>query len=171
MTPRCANLRLFLRYFPKLFLRLSPISYRIDKMTKTQRVTLTNLLVNEGKQKIFFCAAIVIQIAYFAYSYHYYSTTKTLVTFRGILGQSLIFSRSAANLLYYNCGIILFTVCRNLISVLRTTILNRVRNNALRFNYLTADTYNLVIIPYQPTNDSAFLLTKTFHSTSLQRFL
>jgi hypothetical protein len=89
------------------------------------KIKLRNWLVNEGKSKIFLIFYILLQIIYCCYSFQYYSKTPTLVTWRGLLGYGLIFARTGANMINFNLSILLFTVCRNLISVLRTTLLGR----------------------------------------------
>ncbi|KAF9164776.1 hypothetical protein DFQ26_001010 [Actinomortierella ambigua] len=45
---------------------------------------------------------------------------------RGLLGCALGLSRGAAAVINIDCGLILFSVCRNLISVLRSTFLNNI---------------------------------------------
>ena len=42
------------------------------------------------------------------------------------MGEGLPFARGAANVINLNCALILFTVCRNLISALRGTLLGRI---------------------------------------------
>jgi NADPH oxidase len=88
-------------------------------------VTFRNWMVNEGRAKILFFGYIGAQLAYFAYSYNELNTDPNLATFRNVLNQGLPTARGAANIINMNCGIILFTVCRNLISGLRGTFLNK----------------------------------------------
>ncbi|KAJ3396340.1 hypothetical protein HDU92_003399 [Lobulomyces angularis] len=88
-------------------------------------VRFQNWMVNEGPKRIFLTLWILANIGYFAYSWWALWTDKNLTTFRSILGWALPTARGAANLLNFNCAAILFTVCRNLISILRTTFLNK----------------------------------------------
>ena len=85
----------------------------------------SNWIVNEGKTRVFFLIFIAAQIAMFGYSLYTLKFDPNLKTFRDMLGWSLLTSRSAANVIELNCSIILFTVCRNLVSAFRSTILNR----------------------------------------------
>ena len=88
-------------------------------------VAFTNWIVNDGKARIIFGLYLLAQIAVFAHTYHFFWTSPSLKTFRTLLGHSLPIARGSANVINLNCAIILFTVCRNLISGLRTTFLNR----------------------------------------------
>ncbi|KAI8916337.1 ferric reductase NAD binding domain-containing protein [Gorgonomyces haynaldii] len=89
-------------------------------------VTFSNWMVNEGRGKIFFVLFMLSQVAYFAYSFYQLWTASNLTVFRSVLLYGLPTARGAANVLNYICGIILFTVCRNLISGLRSTVLGRI---------------------------------------------
>ncbi|KAJ3370884.1 hypothetical protein HDU91_005811 [Kappamyces sp. JEL0680] len=89
-------------------------------------VTFSNWMVNEGRARIFFVLFVLSQIAYFAQSYYSLWTAANLATFRSVLQHGLPIARGAANVLNYLCALILFTVCRNLISGLRSTFLNRI---------------------------------------------
>ncbi|KAJ3009725.1 hypothetical protein HKX48_007779 [Thoreauomyces humboldtii] len=89
------------------------------------RVRFDNWMVNEGPRQIFFVLWISAQIAYFVQSYFQLLTAKNLTTFRHVLGQGLPMARAAANVINLNCAFLLFTVCRNLISMVRTTFLNK----------------------------------------------
>ncbi|KAI8898755.1 ferric reductase NAD binding domain-containing protein [Globomyces pollinis-pini] len=83
-------------------------------------------MVNEGQVKIFFFIFVAAQLYYFITSYVQLFTTPVLATFRSVLGHGLPMARGAANVINMLCGMILFTVCRNSISVLRSTVLGRV---------------------------------------------
>ncbi|KAI8923869.1 ferric reductase NAD binding domain-containing protein [Entophlyctis helioformis] len=89
-------------------------------------VTFNNWMVNEGRGRIFFALFLLAQLGYFVYSWWQLWTAKNLATFRSVLVYGLPTARAAANVLNLDCGIILFTVCRNLISLLRTTFLGRI---------------------------------------------
>ncbi|EGF78576.1 hypothetical protein BATDEDRAFT_20394 [Batrachochytrium dendrobatidis JAM81] len=89
-------------------------------------VTFNNWMVNEGRSRLFFALFIASQLGYFAWSYYQLWTSPTLVTFRTVLQHGLPMARAAANVINLDCGIILFTVCRNVISLMRTTFLNRI---------------------------------------------
>ncbi|KAJ3183703.1 hypothetical protein HDU85_002132 [Gaertneriomyces sp. JEL0708] len=89
------------------------------------RVRFDNWMVNEGPRQIFVCLWTLIQVAYFAYSYNVLWTTPNLSFFRSVIGHGLPVARGAANLVNLNCAILLFTVCRNLISRVRTSFLGK----------------------------------------------
>ncbi|KAJ3089548.1 hypothetical protein HK102_006141, partial [Quaeritorhiza haematococci] len=88
------------------------------------QVRLGNWMVNEGPKRIFFLIWILAQIGYFLYSFKLLRTASNLKTIRSIIGDGLPWARGAANLVNFNCALILFTVCRNILSMFRTTILN-----------------------------------------------
>ena len=89
-------------------------------------VAFNNWMVNEGKQRIFFLLFILSQLVYFGYSFYVLNTATNLTVFRSVLSYGLPTARGAANVLNYLCGLILFTVCRNLISALRVSFLGRI---------------------------------------------
>ena len=77
-------------------------------------------------QKFAFPATfLLIQIAYFSYSFYVINTEPDLSQIRKILGPTLAIARASANLINFNCAFILIPICRNLISYLRTTFINR----------------------------------------------
>jgi hypothetical protein len=69
---------------------------------------------------------VAAQLAYFVQSYVSLKTASNLATFRSVLGEGLPMARGAANVINLNCALILFTVCRNLISAVRGTVLGRI---------------------------------------------
>lgn len=83
-------------------------------------------MVNVGRHRIFFTLFFLCQLASFASWYNYYWTAPAYLTFRTVLGHSLFVARAAAKTIDLLCAIILFTVCRNLITLVRGTLLNRV---------------------------------------------
>ncbi|KAI9359565.1 ferric reductase NAD binding domain-containing protein [Zopfochytrium polystomum] len=89
------------------------------------RLKLDNYMVNEGPKHFFFALFVGVNIGYFAYSYWQLWTSPVLATFRLVLSHGLPTARAAANVINLDSGMILFTVCRNLISIVRTTFLNR----------------------------------------------
>ncbi|KAJ3251450.1 hypothetical protein HK103_002392 [Boothiomyces macroporosus] len=89
-------------------------------------VNFRNWMVNEGRAKIVFWLFVIAQLLYFAQSYYVLWTSPSVKTFRSVLGQGLPIARGAANIINLNCAILLFTVCRNLISGLRGTFLGRI---------------------------------------------
>jgi NADPH oxidase len=88
--------------------------------------SFSNWMINEGRAKIFFGLYILGQLGYFGFSYYSLWTASDITLFRGVLGHGLPIARGAANVINLNCAIILFTVCRNTISGLRSTFLGRI---------------------------------------------
>ncbi|KAJ3291239.1 hypothetical protein HK104_006227 [Borealophlyctis nickersoniae] len=98
-----------------------------DKRRPTKfDVKLSNYMVNEGPKHIFVVLWVLAQVGYFAWSYWQLWTTANLSFFRGVIGHGLPVARAAANVIQLNCAVLLFTVCRSIISVLRTTFLNNI---------------------------------------------
>ena len=88
--------------------------------------SFSDWMVNEGQTRIFFLLFITAQAGYFAFSVYILKNDRNLKTFRDMLGWGLLLARAAANVINLNCAMILFTVCRNLVSAFRSTILNRI---------------------------------------------
>ncbi|KAJ3189695.1 hypothetical protein HK101_008754 [Irineochytrium annulatum] len=96
------------------------------RVRKSQwRMKLDNYFVNEASKHFVLALWIAANIGYFIQSYLNLWTASNLNTFRLILGHGLPMARAAANVINMNCAILLFTVCRNIISMVRTTFLNR----------------------------------------------
>ncbi|KAJ3115252.1 hypothetical protein HDU96_000967 [Phlyctochytrium bullatum] len=89
------------------------------------RLQFDNYMVNEGPKHFVLALWVAANIFYYIYSYWQLWTSSQLVTFRKVLSHGLPTARAAANLINMNCAILLFTVCRNIISMVRTTFLNR----------------------------------------------
>ncbi|KAI8852816.1 ferric reductase NAD binding domain-containing protein [Chytridium lagenaria] len=89
------------------------------------RLRIDNYMVNEGPKHAVLVIWILANVGYFIQSYWALWTASNLKTFRLVLFHGLPTARAAANLINMNCAILLFTVCRNIISMVRTTFLNR----------------------------------------------
>ncbi|KAG0345253.1 hypothetical protein BG004_003849 [Podila humilis] len=59
-------------------------------------------------------------------NFEIYSRSMHYSQARSVLGMTLGISRGSAAVINFDCGLILFSVCRNLISVLRSTFLNSI---------------------------------------------
>ncbi|KAJ3356221.1 hypothetical protein GGF32_001593 [Allomyces javanicus] len=85
-----------------------------------------NWLVNEGTKRFCFLLFIASQLYLFFstfYTYHF-GTRFTIV--QTLVGDGIATAKSAAACLNLDCGIILFPVCRTLISKLRVTFLSNI---------------------------------------------
>ncbi|KAJ3101784.1 hypothetical protein HDU97_001068 [Phlyctochytrium planicorne] len=89
------------------------------------RLKFDNYMVNEGPKHFVLFLWLAANIFYYIYGYFQLWTAPNLKTFRLVLSHGLPVARSAANVINMNCAILLFTVCRNIISMVRTTFLNR----------------------------------------------
>ncbi|KAI9206972.1 ferric reductase NAD binding domain-containing protein [Polychytrium aggregatum] len=104
-----------------------PFEIPVGRVKKSRlRVKIENWLVNTGPTQIWLVAWVLAQIAYFAVSYYQLWTSPTVATFRSILGHGLPIARGAANIINFNCALILLTVCRNAITRLRATFLGKI---------------------------------------------
>ncbi|KAI9207285.1 ferric reductase NAD binding domain-containing protein [Polychytrium aggregatum] len=88
-------------------------------------VTFSNWMVNEGPAQFVAVAWIAIQLARFGYIVYFYDTNANYRTMRTVLGWSLPVARGAAAAITINCTLILLPVCRNIISSIRSSWLNR----------------------------------------------
>ncbi|KAI8803493.1 ferric reductase NAD binding domain-containing protein [Cladochytrium replicatum] len=95
------------------------------RKTASFGIRFANYFVNEGPKHIVTALWIAAQIAYYVISWIQLETSVELTGIRGIIKEGLPTARAAANLINLNCAILLFTVCRNLISMVRTTFLNK----------------------------------------------
>ncbi|KAJ3106324.1 hypothetical protein HDU97_006522 [Phlyctochytrium planicorne] len=89
-------------------------------------VEFRNWMVNDGPTHIFLALWILVNLLLFLFTYLYYASTPDFRTFRYYLGPTLGVARGAAACLNLSCGIILVPVCRNLISLLRGSIVSKI---------------------------------------------
>ncbi|KAK3824181.1 MAG: ferric reductase NAD binding domain-containing protein [Linnemannia elongata] len=90
------------------------------------RTRLDQFLLNEGPRVIFLSFWSLLQFLIFYFSFEIYNRSIHYSQARVKLGVTLGVARGAAAVINFDCGVILFSVCRNLISVLRSTFLNGV---------------------------------------------
>nr|CAG8489086.1 8673_t:CDS:10 [Entrophospora candida] len=83
-------------------------------------------MVNEGNRKIFFTFWILLHGLVFSMAFLNFLFSDNLSTARSIFGITYPIARSSALVLHVDAGLILFPVCRNLISLFRTTPLNAI---------------------------------------------
>lgn len=83
-------------------------------------------IANEAGRRLFYYLWILAQIGYFIQGFIVLNTSPKVKTFRDVLGLGLGMARSAANVINLNSAVLLFTVCRNLISILRASFLNKI---------------------------------------------
>ncbi|GES79470.1 NADPH oxidase [Rhizophagus clarus] len=83
-------------------------------------------MINEGNRKIFTVSWVIIHALIFSMGFLNYFFNDNLVGARTALGMTYVFARSAAVVLHFDAAVILFPVCRNLVSLVRQTPLNSV---------------------------------------------
>ncbi|OAQ26388.1 hypothetical protein K457DRAFT_79060 [Linnemannia elongata AG-77] len=89
-----------------------------------QRISIW--MINEGNRWIFLTLWILVHVGLFGLSFFNYYFSDNFVIARSKLGVTLPIARGAALVLHVDSGMILFPVCRTLISWLRSTPLNRI---------------------------------------------
>ncbi|KAF9119558.1 hypothetical protein BGW39_000226 [Mortierella sp. 14UC] len=87
---------------------------------------LDQFLLNEGSRLLFLSFRSLLQLLIFYFSFEIYNRSTLYSQARSKLGVTLGVSRGAAAAINFDCGLILFSVCRNLISLLRSTFLNSI---------------------------------------------
>ncbi|KAI9142397.1 ferric reductase NAD binding domain-containing protein [Paraphysoderma sedebokerense] len=91
---------------------------------KKWEVRLKNFMVNEGTKAIFLIVYFTVMISMFFDRFFLYLSNDNYASFRSVVGLGLPIARGAAGAINFNLACILFPVCRNIISKLRTTVLN-----------------------------------------------
>ncbi|KAL7746473.1 hypothetical protein RI367_008123 [Sorochytrium milnesiophthora] len=89
-------------------------------------VKFRNWFVNEGTKRICFTLFVVSQFYLFFTTFVEYKYGKDYHTVTTLVGDGIATAKAAAAVLNLNCGIILFPVCRTIISKLRLTFLNNI---------------------------------------------
>ncbi|CAI2165112.1 14535_t:CDS:2 [Funneliformis geosporum] len=83
-------------------------------------------MINEGARKIFTSMWIIIHGLVFSMAFLNFLFHDNLKNARDTFGITFVFARSAALVLHVDAAVILFPVCRNLISFIRQTPINNV---------------------------------------------
>ncbi|KAF2007932.1 NADPH oxidase 5 [Amniculicola lignicola CBS 123094] len=81
-------------------------------------------MVNEGYRRIFVLVFMLVHVMVFTFGMMNYGLTDKSIGSRAIFGITFPIARSAALVLHVDVSLILFPVCRNLISMVRRTPLN-----------------------------------------------
>ena len=84
---------------------------------------LTNFWVNNGKTTVCLIVYMILNAIAFGITYYRYRTGDNKAVYE-LLGEGVTMARGAAAMLNFNCAIILFTVCRNLLTRLRSTFVH-----------------------------------------------
>ncbi|KAF8536028.1 ferric reductase NAD binding domain-containing protein [Trichophaea hybrida] len=92
----------------------------------TMNEKIDRWMVNEGYRRIFIGVFMLLHLLVFGFGFIHYSLKDNLVGPRELFGVTLPIARAAALTLHVDAALILFPVCRNLISTARQTALNGV---------------------------------------------
>ncbi|KAF9081990.1 hypothetical protein BGX29_004148, partial [Mortierella sp. GBA35] len=87
---------------------------------------LSQFLLNSGPRVIILAFWTILQLLIFYFSFEIYNRSTLNSQARSKLGVTLGVSKGAAAVINFDCGLILSSVCRNLISLLRSTFLNSI---------------------------------------------
>ncbi|CAG8437210.1 9363_t:CDS:2 [Funneliformis caledonium] len=96
------------------------------KKPTTRSEKLQSWMINEGSRAIFFGVWITLHGLVFSLAFLNFFFSDNLTQARATFGITYSFARSAALVLHVDAAMILFPVCRNLISVFRATPLNNI---------------------------------------------
>lgn len=80
--------------------------------------------VNQGASHVVIAIFLLVQALLFALFFVHYTLKDNMTTNRKLFGWTFVLSRSSAEVLQFDVAVILFPVCRTLISMLRETPLN-----------------------------------------------
>ncbi|KAH8897300.1 hypothetical protein GQ53DRAFT_507761 [Thozetella sp. PMI_491] len=81
-------------------------------------------MVNEGYRRIFVFVFMLLHAAIFAFAFTKFAVLESQKSNRELMGPTYMMARSAALVLHVDVAIILFPVCRTLVSLARQTPLN-----------------------------------------------
>lgn len=101
------------------------------------RERIDRWMVNEGYRRLFVGVFILLHGMVFAFGLLNYSLKDNLTGARATFGPTYAIARSAGLVLHVDVALIMFPVCRNLISLLRRTPLNGIIQFG-RFNLYTS---------------------------------
>ncbi|KAJ2613711.1 hypothetical protein EV177_002402 [Coemansia sp. RSA 1804] len=83
-------------------------------------------MINDGKRYVYFGLWIIIELLLFSLAIVNYRYHPQWQNMYDLLGGSFISARGAALVLHINTALVLFPICRTVISWIRTTSLNRI---------------------------------------------
>uniref|UniRef100_A0A1D1XVG3 Superoxide-generating NADPH oxidase heavy chain subunit A n=1 Tax=Anthurium amnicola TaxID=1678845 RepID=A0A1D1XVG3_9ARAE len=110
--------------------KFDPTNAYNNSVTAKKPVTLYEKvqawMINEGLSKLFTVSWVIIHGLVFSMAFLNFLFSDNLTTARATFGMTYVFARSAALVLHLDAAIILFPVCRNLVSLVRQTPLNNV---------------------------------------------
>ncbi|KAL1615189.1 hypothetical protein SLS56_011905 [Neofusicoccum ribis] len=90
----------------------------------TLRERFDRWMVNEGWRRVFVFTFMLVHLMVFGFGMVHYGLKDNLQQSRQQFGITFVIARAAALVLHFDVALVLFPVCRNLISLLRRTPLN-----------------------------------------------
>ncbi|XP_037531665.1 NADPH oxidase 1 [Nematolebias whitei] len=84
---------------------------------------MTNKIINNGFSGVIIFVWMAINIFLFVWYYFYYDQRPEFFYTRHLLGSALSWARAPAAVLNFNCMLILLPVCRNLLSLIRGSLM------------------------------------------------
>ncbi|KIV95516.1 hypothetical protein PV10_03160 [Exophiala mesophila] len=129
------------------------------------RERLDRWMVNEGSRRVVVGVFVLVHAFIYAFGFTHYQLKDNLTGARADFGLTFATARSAALVLHFDVALILFPVCRTLISLLRQTPLNSIVpfDKNITFHKLIA--YSIVFFSWVHTlahiNNVAQLAIKT----------
>ncbi|KAF5019329.1 hypothetical protein F66182_8669 [Fusarium sp. NRRL 66182] len=112
------------RWTPLTRMLLSGEMTQEKQQELSSREKLDRWMINEGYRRVFVFVFMLLHALIFSFACVHYSMKESLESSRQNFGFTFVIARSAALVLHVDVAIILFPVCRTLISLLRQTPLN-----------------------------------------------
>ncbi|KAF7562379.1 hypothetical protein G7046_g1739 [Stylonectria norvegica] len=112
------------RWTPLTRMLLSGEMTQEKQQTLSSREKFDRWMINEGYRRVFVFVFMLAHMLIFGFACVHYAMKDSLQSSRDTFGFTFIIARSAALVLHVDVGIIMFPVCRTLISLLRQTPLN-----------------------------------------------
>ncbi|KAK3366435.1 ferric reductase NAD binding domain-containing protein [Podospora didyma] len=95
-----------------------------ERNVLTVREKIDRWMVNEGNRRIFVFVFLLLQVVIFVYGVANYGLKDNLQIARDTFGPTFMIARSSALVLHVDVALVLFPVCRTLVSLARRTPLN-----------------------------------------------
>ncbi|PNY25496.1 Superoxide-generating NADPH oxidase heavy chain subunit A [Tolypocladium capitatum] len=112
------------RWTPLTRMLLSGEMTQEQQQKLTTRERIDRWMINEGYRRVFVFVFMLTHALIFAFASVHYAVKDSLQGARDTFGVTYVIARSSAVLLHVDVAIILFPVCRTLISLARQTPLN-----------------------------------------------
>ena len=108
-------------------------------------------MVNEGSKRLFVLVFVLVHLMVFAFGFLNYDLKDNLTGARGTFGITYPIARASALVLHFDIALILFPVCRSLISLARQTPLNGIIQFDKNISFHKLVAYSLVFFTWVHT--------------------